>query len=161
MQITIILRKCIDLIKGLLEYAINKYKNMMLRRQHAVLNQQASYNSACIPHDLYEAFRSSHYPNLNQIISYSNIRINGWLVQQNTIIYLFTLSKQCITPLPHAVLQATMSNMNKDIASALTTLNSIYGYDYTMLNYPYLANGLYVYSIRDMGVDIEIGVIIR
>lgn len=148
------------LMKQGCKYAVNQYRIRNHQKQQIMLNQVAANNSSAIRYDLFEGFRHSNYPNLHPIVSFNNIRNHGWSIQNNSVIYRYTLAKTSAEPLPSAILQSMMSNMNTDLAGALTTLIHLYDPQYVSMFYPYLFNGVYVVSTRDLGTDVEIGVMI-
>ncbi len=149
----------ITALKKLYNYFVKQYKIDVQKRQYAVISQAAAFNSGAIRYDLFEGFRHSNYPNIHPVVTFNNIRSCGWCIQNNTVIYRYTLSKTNAEPLASPILKSIMSNMNTDLAGALTTLVHMYGYDYVSSYYPYLYNGLYIVSIRDLGIDIELTVV--
>lgn len=153
------LHSVITKISQAYQYVKQEISESAQMKQQAVLNQVAANNILAIRYDLYEGLRNSYYPNLKPIETFNSIRCNGWGLKQNTVVYMYTLAKINTEVLPSPVLQLIMSNMNKDIAAALVTLNSLYGYEYVRAFYPYLFQGLYIVSIRDLGIDVEISVV--
>ncbi|MCR5798736.1 MAG: hypothetical protein K6G69_01555 [Lachnospiraceae bacterium] len=149
-----------ELMKQGYKYAVNQYRIRNAQKQQIMMNQIAANNSNAIRYDLFQGFRHSNYPNLHPIVSFNNIRNHGWSIQNNSVIYRYTLAKTSAEPLPSAILQSMMSNMNTDLAGALTTLIDLYDPQYVSMFYPYLYNGVLIVSIRDLGIDVELSVMI-
>ena len=104
--------------------------------------------------DLFEAFQNRHYSHLCPIKNIRDIRITDYSYSQKIgWTYMFQLSKTASEndKIARTFLIDIKSNMNKDIASAQKELFHFWGNQYFLSFYPFLANGVYVMDIKDMG----------
>ena len=154
-----------ELLKTLCELIKNhiNQKNRQYIIQQGVNKQNAISNTGMyIPNELYEALRQGNYPLIQPIQSCRNFRFNSWVKSKGIILYKYRLQKVNIQqPIANIVLQQMMVNMNKDIASAQNELINLYGHEYVSAFYWCIYYGMYIMAIKDVGMEIEITVVLQ
>lgn len=104
--------------------------------------------------DLFEAFHDKHYSHLYTITSVHDIRMEGYnYSKQIGWTYMFLLSKKTSEneKIARTFLSDIRANMNTDISSTQKELQNFWGNQYFLSFYPFLANGVYVMDVKDIG----------
>ena len=105
--------------------------------------------------DLFPILGKRHYRFLNSILAPADIRVAGYKVRGNGIIYEFQLEKSAETSVDSTILQRVQQNMNADIQQAQYHL----GTHGSLADYPFLAYGLKVVGIKDVGLALQVSVV--
>lgn len=137
---------------------INDEKEARLKSQLAVQMQNIAMQ---VRDELFECIHNFNNNKISRIVAPSSIRVDGWFNTGQSILLYYSISKSESEKLAHIILANMMANFNKDIASTANALINAWGLDYVRLYYPHIYNGIYVTSVRDMGLDIEIEVTIN
>ena len=103
--------------------------------------------------ELYEAFKNQTYAGVKHIETYRNIRYFGYKSANNGYKYQFALAKEDSSKKISSVfLRRVQEQMNNDIVTIQREFISIYGYDYLINTYPYIAYGIWVTAVEDRGM---------
>lgn len=103
--------------------------------------------------ELFEAFKNQTYDGLKRIDSYRNIRYFGYKSANDGYKYQFALAKEDSSKKISSVfLRRVQEQMNYDIVTIQREFIFIYGYDYLINTYPYLAYGIWVTAVEDRGM---------
>lgn len=118
-----------------------------------------------IANDLYEALGGVTYPNLKTINTAKDIRPTSYGSNRKGIIgYTYKLQKNTDKKLAPHQCDAIRKYLNIDIHRAYVTLSSTYGLEfgleYVQNYFPYLTTGMKVVRVKDVGIDIEITVVV-
>lgn len=153
-----------DFISGIIRDIWNKKHTELLEMQNLkkqkLLQMRIWDMMGQMQIDLYQAFQNHTYANLAPIQTPLTIRIFTFKKENDTFLYKFTLAKSSDIKLPFVSLQGIHLNMNTDIASVQRQLLYAYGYEYLVYHYPYLAQGIYVTNVEELGLsDIIITVV--
>lgn len=106
-------------------------------------------------YDLFEVFQYQRYPRLEQVRTVADIRISNYKIQKNKVLYCFKIDKKTAEQLMSCEISQILTNTNTDISSHRVRLFHLYGtniYQY----FPFLARGIRVVAVKDLGLDVEI-----
>ena len=145
------------------EKSVAALKNMNEKR---IANETAQLfntcsNALCIIRDnLFEVMHQNHYPSIEAISVPSNIRpVKFYKAENNTIVFVYSISKINTDTIPHAILSNISSNINNDIYYFTSYLINSYGLEYVANNNPILCAGIYVICVKDLGTDLQLQVV--
>lgn len=149
-----------SIFEALSDYLQSKHE----QKQKQQLEMQ-EYSRACyirsvmyeMQKDLFEVFQHRRYYFMADILDSADIRVSGYKIRGNIVIYNFQLAKSTNKHVDATIAAKIRNNMNADIEQTryrLETLGTLY-------DYPFIARGLNVVGVKDAGLALEVSVIIN
>lgn len=126
----------------------NKVRKQQLKKCIYQMMQRMAY-------DLFEVFQYQRYPRLATIRTVNDIRIQSCQVLYNTIHYKFRIDKNNNEQLLDCEIEKIRNDMNTDIYAHRVRLAHMYGHNMHQY-FPFLARGIRVVAVKDLGLDVEI-----
>lgn len=132
-----------------------QYQQQLIRTQK-IINQQNE-----IQCELAQVFQHSHYTNLVQINSVTDLRQNGYKDNGTYVIYYFTIDKTVWQRFPLVIGNSIRQAMNQDIFSFQRFLASNYPVNDIMMIYPALYCGVNIIGLQDQNISVRLAVITK
>lgn len=135
------------------EYQDKQKKQMQKQEIHKLIYSMMQK----MVYDLFEVFQHQRYTGLEQVRTVGDIRISSYQIIRNTIYYKYKLDKKTKEQLTKGEIFKIINDMNNDISTHAVRLAHQYGQYFGQI-FPFLAQGIKVVAVKDLGLDVEITV---